>query len=334
MVMSKEREKILVVDDEDLIRRTITRKLAKEGYRCSEASSGDEALDHLKSNKADLVILDVKMPGKKGTEILLEIKADYPETAVVMATAINDPQTILTCMKHGAYDYIPKPFSLDDVVSAVGSALIKRRMEIEIKNHVDFMDNVRDDRSKEIRKQTLGSFEALVNALEAKDRFTAGHSRRVANIAVDIGQALGLKDNDIEDLRWGGLLHDVGKIAVDPNILNKPGKLTSEEYSHIMAHTQIGPNIVKQVANSAILEIISCHHYYFDGSGLEQKVAGPDIPLGARIMAMADAYDAITNERPYRSGAPPEAALAEIRRCSGTQFDPQVVEAFLRTKMG
>ena len=333
MVISMEREKILIVDDEELIRRTIIRKLAKEGYHCSEASSGDEALNHLKSNKADLVILDVKMPGKKGTEILPEIKTEYPETAVVMATAINDPQTIITCMKNGAYDYIPKPFSLEDVVSAVGNALIKRRMEIEIKNHVDFLENIQEDHGKEVRKLTLGSFEVLVNALEAKDMYTNGHSRRVANIAIAIGHELGLKDNDIEDLRWGGLLHDVGKIAVDPNILNKPGRLTVEEYNHIMTHTQIGPNIVKQVANSAILEIICCHHYHFDGNGIEQKVTGSDIPLGARIIAVADAYDAITSDRPYRLGSQPAVACAEIQRCTGTQFDPQIVEAFIHSKI-
>jgi putative two-component system response regulator len=322
------RGNILIVDDEDLIRRSIRKKLIKEGYTCTEASCGDEALSYLKSSQADLVILDVNMPGKPGTEILTEIKADYPETAVVMATAVNDPQTIVSCMKNGAHDYIPKPFELEEVVLAVGNALIKRRLEVELKRHQDSLERTVDKQGKEIRKLTLASFEALVNALEAKDKYTAGHSRRVAVISEAIGLTLGLDSTEMDNLHWGALLHDVGKIAVDPEIQNKPAKLSAEEYRHIMLHAQIGPTIVEPVANKDILEIIRCHHYRYEG-GTDQTVKGSDIHLGARIVAVADTYDAMTSDRPYRTGLPSEVACTEIRRCKGTQFDPPIADAFL-----
>jgi putative two-component system response regulator len=327
MTTEAARGNILIVDDEDLIRRTLRKKLTKEGYSCAEASCGDDALRHLRGSPADLVILDVMMPGRAGTEILPEIKAGYPETAVVMATAVTDPRTVISCMKNGAHDYIPKPFELEEVMLAVGNALMKRRLEVELKRHQDSLERAVDSHGKEIRKVTLASFEALVNALEAKDKYTAGHSKRVAALAGAIGQQMCLSDADMDNLLWGALLHDVGKISVDPAIQNKPAKLTAEEYSHMMMHTQIGPSIVEPVANCGILEIIRCHHHRYEGAP-DQTAKGDDIPLGARIVAVADTYDAMTSDRPYRAGMPIEVACAEIRRCSGNQLDPRVTEVF------
>jgi putative two-component system response regulator len=319
-----EKQNILIVDDEDLIRRSLNRKLSKVGYACEEASSAEDALVHLKTRHADLVILDVKMPGKTGIEILPDIKKEYPDTAVVMITAVNDPQTIITSMKNGAHDYITKPFELEEVVQSVDNALIKRRVEIEVRKHNQSLTHIIDDQGKEIRRLTLGSFEALVNALEAKDKYTAGHSRRVAQISKIIGQALGMTEDNLEILRWGALLHDVGKIAIDPTIQNKPGKLTDEEYEKMMMHTQVGPGIVEPVANQAILDIIRYHHYRYDGNSKNQLLQGENIPVGARIVAVADSFDAMTSDRPYRSALSTDSALVEVRRCCGSQFDPKV----------
>jgi HD-GYP domain-containing protein (c-di-GMP phosphodiesterase class II) len=152
----------------------------------------------------------------------------------------------------------------------------------------------------------------------------------VTEIALAIGQEINLPEDDIEDLRWGSLLHDVGKIAVDQFIQNKPGKLTPEEYEHIMIHAQVGAGIVKPVVNDKVMAIVAHHHDHYDGSGLHQVIAGEDIPLGARILAVADAFDAMTSDRPYRPAMPVEEALQEIRRCTGTQFDPAVAGAFLK----
>jgi putative nucleotidyltransferase with HDIG domain len=271
------------------------------------------------------------MPGKSGLELLPEIKAAYPDTAVIMATAVSDLSVGIQCIKQGADDYICKPFNLDEVSLGVKSALDKRELQLKIREYQQHLEEKVEEQTIEIRKIFLGAIEALVFALEAKDRYTAGHSRRVTEIALAIGSELGLSENAMDDLRWGSLLHDVGKIAVDQLIQNKPGKLTPEEYEHIMVHSQVGAGIVKSVTNGKVVEIIEHHHDHYDGTGLNQVVAGNDIPLPARILAVADAFDAMTSERPYRSAMSRKEALDEIKRCTGTQFDPAIVTAFFKT---
>jgi putative nucleotidyltransferase with HDIG domain len=168
-----------------------------------------------------------------------------------------------------------------------------------------------------------------VSALEAKDEYTGGHSRRVTDLALLIGGKLGLSKEQMEDLHWGALLHDVGKIAINPVVQNKPGALTPLEYQHMMTHSIVGAGIVKPVASQAVIEIIAHHHDRFDGKGLDQTLTGEEIPAGALIVAVADSFDAMTSDRPYRTRMSGEKAVAEIRRCSGSQFSPEIVAAFL-----
>jgi putative nucleotidyltransferase with HDIG domain len=170
----------------------------------------------------------------------------------------------------------------------------------------------------------------LVTALESKDAYTAGHSRRVNLLAYAISQRMGFTAEESDTLRWGALLHDVGKIAIDPAIQNKPGKLTPEEYQQIMTHTQLGTRIVKAVANEDILDIIRYHHTRYDGGGRNEELDGRDIPITARIVTLADAFDAMTSDRPYRKSLSVQEAFSEVVRCSGGQFDPAVVDAFLQ----
>ena len=183
---------------------------------------------------------------------------------------------------------------------------------------------------KEIRSLSIGAIEALVFALEAKDKYSAGHSRRVTLFAMAIGNKLNLSDEDIEDLRYGSLLHDVGKIAVDQIVQNKITRLTPAEYAHIMLHVQAGADIVKPVVNSKVVELIEHHHDRYDGGNQLQTVTGDNIPLGARIIAVADAFDAMTSNRTYRAAMSIEQAIKEIQEFKGTQFDPVVVSAFLK----
>ncbi len=331
--MADEGVRILVVDDEATVRKLLCQRLSREGYQCEEAGGAAQAMEKLKANPADLVILDIKMPGKSGMELLPEIKASYPDTAVMMATAINDINISIQCMKEGAYDYICKPFNLAEVVLSVDGVLEKKRLEREIKEYQQYLEEKVDEQTKEIRKVFLGAIEALAFALEAKDKYTAGHSRRVTEIAVAIGEEMGLTADCLEDLRWGGLLHDVGKIAVDQLIQNKPGKLTDEEYEHIMTHANVGAGIVKPVVNEKVVKMIAHHHDHYDGKGMNQAVTGKKIPVGARILAVADAFDAMTSDRPYRMAMSIDEALAEIKRCTGSQFDPQVTAAFLKVPL-
>ena len=329
--MARQQEKLLIVDDEAPIRRVLRQRLSAEGYECREADSAEQALKTLAETPIALTILDIKMPGKSGIELLPEIKSDYPDTAVIMATAVSEVNIAVQCMKQGADDYICKPFNLEELSIAVQRALERRRLRLEIREYQQYLEEKVEEQTGQIRKIFLGAIEALVSALEAKDRYTGGHSRRVTEIALALGNKLGLSARDMEDLRWGSLLHDIGKIAVDPAIQNKPGKLTPDEYRHVMTHVRAGADIVRPIANAKIVEIIEHHHDRYDGSGLHQVVAGDDIPLGARILAVADAFDAMMSDRPYRSAMSITDIVEEIKRCAGTQFDPVIVAAFLNT---
>ncbi len=329
--MLDQRETLLIIDDEATIRKLLRLKLSGEGYQCEEADGAQQTLNVLESSPIALVILDIKMPGKSGIELLPEIKSGYPETAVIMVTAVDDINVAIDCLKQGADDYICKPFNLDDVSLAVQRALDKRCLRLELREYQQFLEEKVEEQMIEMRKLFLGAIEALVSALEAKDKYTGGHSRRVSDIALALGNELGLSVKDIEDLRWGSLLHDIGKIAVNQVLQNKPGKLTREEYEHIMTHTHVGAEIVRPVVNGKISGMIEHHHDHYDGSGLHQVIMGDDIPLGARILAVADAFDAMLSDRPYRSAIPITDVVEEIKHCAGTQFDPVVVAALVKT---
>jgi len=325
------RETLLTVDDEAGIRKLLRRRLSREGYRCEEAGSAEQALDILAASPISLVILDIKLPGKSGIEVLPEIKMGYPDTAVVMVTVLSEMSVAIQCLKQGADDYICKPFNLDEVSLSVQRALERRDLQLKLKGYQQHLEETVEEQTLEIRKLSLGAIESLVFALEAKDKYTGGHSRRVANMAVALGNELGLSPDHIEDLRWGSLLHDVGKIAVDQDIQNKADGLTNEEYEHIMIHAHVGAGIVQPVVNDRVVKTIEHHHDYYDGSGLLHALAGDDIPLAARILTVADAFDAMTSDRPYRPAMSSREAMDEIERGAGTQFDPAVVAALLRT---
>ena len=332
MVLSK--GNILIVDDEEIIRWVLSRKLTKEGYDCDEAGDAEQAIAKLKVNPSELVVLDINMPGKPGTELLPELRAAFPETAVIMASGVTDTRVIAQCIRDGAQDYICKPFSLEEVLLSVGRSLEKRRLELQLMEYQKNLGRRFKKQAGEIRKLFLSAIETLVSTLEASDQYTAGHSRGVTNIALRLGRQLGLSADQTEDLRWGALLHDVGKIAVDPRILNKPGKLDPEEYRHIMTHAIVGPNLVRPLVNERVVAIISHHHDRYDGSGLDQTVAGEDIPLEARIVAVADAFGAMVSDRPYRAAMSMKEALEEVKLHSGTQFDPEIASALLAIVAG
>jgi putative nucleotidyltransferase with HDIG domain len=329
--MTNLEKRILIVDDEATIRRLLRQKLTRQGFHCEDAGGSDEALEKLKTYPADLIMLDMKMPGKSGMDLLPDLKRQYPGTAVIMATAVAEANLAIQCMRLGADDYITKPFNLDEVIMNVERTLEKRMLEMKIKEYQENLQQKVEQQTIEIRSLFLGSIEALVFALEAKDKYTAGHSRRVTDIALAIGKDLNLSEDELDNLRWGSLLHDVGKIAVDQFIQNKPGKLTPAEYEHIMIHAQVGAGIVKPVVNEKVVAIVEHHHDHYDGSGLHQVTLGEQIPMGARILAVADAFDAMTSDRPYRPAISTEEARQEIQRCIGTQFDPAVASAFLKS---
>jgi len=331
--MTGKQERILIVDDEEAIRRLLHQKLSAEGYQCQEAGNADQALDKLVNNSVELVILDIKMPGKSGTELLPELKVRYPDTAVIMATAITDTHTAIQCMKGGAYDYITKPFNLDELILTVERALEKRRLELENRDYQQHLEQKVEEQAKKIRAAFLNAITALAYALEAKDRYTSGHSQRVTEISVAIVKELGMPQGSIDEIRLAGLIHDIGKIGVRESVLNKPAKLTDDEFKHIKSHCDVGEHILTPIVeDEEILKMVRHHHERYDGTGYPDRLKGEQIPLGARILAVADTFDAMTSERPYREAMSDETACAEIERCKGTQFDPEVADAFLRNR--
>jgi response regulator RpfG family c-di-GMP phosphodiesterase len=323
-------ENILLVDDEMPIRHLLGLVLSKEGYCCGEAASSEQAMLKLKEKPVELVILDINLQGKSGLALLPDIKKLWPDTAVLMTTAATEISLAIESMKLGSEDFLTKPFNIDEVALSVKRVLEKRQLQLKIMEYQLRLEEKVEEQTHQMRELFLGSIEALVFALEDKDKYTAGHSRRVTDLAIAVGNHLGLSSGALEDLRWASLLHDVGKIAVDQSILNKPSKLTQIEYEHVMIHAHVGAGIVKPVVNSQIVAIIEHHHDRYDGSGLRQTNCGENIPLGARILFLADAFDAMTSPRPYRPAMSPAQAIDEIRRCSGTQFDPHIAEVFCK----
>lgn len=329
--MTRKKGVILLVDDEEMIRRLLSQKLSAEGYRCQQAANAEQALEKLKDDSIELVILDIRMPGKSGVELLPEIKAKYSDTAVVMATAVDDANTAINCMKAGAYDYVTKPFNLEEVSFSVRRALEGRRLKLENRDYQQHLEQKVEEQSQKIRASFFNAVTALAYALEAKDVYTSGHSQRVTEISVAIAKELGLPKESIEKIRLAGLVHDIGKIGVRELVLNKPGSLSEEEYEHVRLHSETGEHILEPlVGDKEILKAVRHHHERYDGAGYPDGLKGERIPLLARIIAVADTFDAMTSERPYRKALTKEAACAEVERCRGTQFDPEAADAFLK----
>ncbi len=329
--MTGKQATILIVDDEEAIRRLLKRRLTGEGYQCQGASGAYQALDELQNNEVELVILDIKMPGKSGVQLLPEIRTGYPDTVVIMATAITDTDIAIHCMKLGAYDYITKPFNLDEVVLSAGKALEKRRLELENRDYQLHLEEKVEEQAGRIRDSFFNAITALAYALEAKDKYTGGHSQRVAEMSVAIAREVGLPQTSINKIELAGQVHDIGKIGVRESVLNKSGKLSDGEFQHIKYHSELGEHILTPIVeDKEILQIVRHHHERYDGTGYPDGLCGRQIPLGARILAVADSYDAMTSERSYRGAMSAETACAEIECGKNIQFDPEVADVFLR----
>jgi cyclic di-GMP phosphodiesterase len=323
----------LVVDDEPRLRQVILHLMRNDGFRCYEAGDGADALTVLENHPATLVLTDIRMPKMDGIELLRQVRARYPETAVMMLTAVADVESAVSCFAIGALDYLTKPFNLEEVRARVAQALERRRLVIENREYREGLEDKVAVQARRLEELFLASIQSLAEALEVKDPYTRGHSVRVSHYAAVIARTLRLDDEMLRQIELGGHVHDIGKIGVRESVLNKPGPLTPAEYEHIMSHPVVGWRILAPLLaeTPAALNIVRSHHERFDGAGVPDRLSGAAIPIEARIAAVADSLDAMSSSRPYRPAVPGWAeALEELRRHSGTQFDPDVVEATLK----
>lgn len=325
-------KRCLIVDDEAPLRALLRRLMEAEGFVCDEAASGEDALALMKTAAVPLVLSDFHMPRMDGGELLRAIHAEWPETAVVMITAVSDVDIAVRCLDAGALDYLTKPFSIEEVRARVSQALEKRRLLIENRAYRTALEERVALQTRKYEELFLASLQSLADALEVKDAYTWGHSTRVQRYAVAIARELGLPATLTEQLELGSRLHDIGKIGVREAVLNKDGPLTDEEYSHVMEHPVIGWRLLAPLLREMphALSVVRSHHERFDGHGAPDQLRGHEIPLEARIAAVADSFDAMTSGRVYRAGMSVEDAVSELRRCAGSQFDPVCVAAFER----
>jgi putative nucleotidyltransferase with HDIG domain len=331
-------DRILVVDDEETIREIVSSMLAGAHFQTRQAASGVEAMSLLDSGEDfDLVLSDLMMAEMDGIALLERAKEKYPDVPVVMVTAVHDIQVALQALRNGAYDYLLKPFEREQLLATVRRALENRRLKREndaYRTNLEALVAARTQQWKAALSDLERSYditlEALGDALDLKDAETEGHSRRVTAFTIAIAQKMGLPKDAIRIIARGAFLHDIGKMAIPDKILTKPGKLTPEEVDIMKEHAWYGYKILKNIPflNEAA-EIVYSHQERYDGTGYPRRLKGEDIPLGARIFSIADTFDAITSDRPYRPKQSDEAARKEIELWAGMQFDPDIVKIFL-----
>ena len=327
---------ILVVDDEVVVSEILARYLNQEGYSCIAAQNGLEALGKLGEHPCALALCDIRMPGMDGIELLKRIKEHDDEIEVIMVSAVDNREVAVGAMRAGAYDYVIKPFHLEEVLISVQRALLNRQLLLERKEYQRSLERRVEERTRELAEKNeelerlfISAIESIVLALQAKDEYTEGHSRRVSVDATAIARELSLPEEEVENIRLAALLHDIGKVGAKESILNKPGKLTDEEGDHIRSHPLIAASILEPITPlKDIIGYVKHVHEGCDGGGYPDGLTAEEIPFGARIIAVADVFDAMTSPRPYRPAMEEDVVLEHLRKEAGKQFDPLVVKAF------
>lgn len=307
---------ILVVEDHDILREGLQILLESEGYRVVAAAHGGEGLEMMEIQPPDLILSDISMPEMDGYQFYdcVRSRAEWIAIPFIFLTALGDRDTMFASKRLGVEDYLVKPVDRSELVSAIRSRL-ERNQQLML---------------AELQSAYEASLIMLANAIELRDRYTRGHVERVMKYALLVAEELGLPEVQLRSLRFGSILHDIGKIYISESILSKPGLLTKEEWDEMRQHTVIGSDLVRSIPFlSGALPVIRSHHERWDGLGYPDGLAGETIPLGARIVAAVDCYDAMTTDRAYHSASTSEEAVEEIVKGSGVRYDPRVVKAFL-----
>jgi putative two-component system response regulator len=322
----------LIVDDEPSVRRSLMRMLQAQGFHCLEACTGREGLQVLdRTGEIPLIISDMRMPELDGMGFLEAVRQRFPDSSVIMLSGISETTTAVDCLHLGAADFLLKPISLSELQARVARALEKRALVLQNRFYQQHLERQVQAQAQRIQELFLQGVQMLARALEAKDAYTRGHSIRVSQYAVATAARLGFDGPGLDGIRLGGELHDIGKIGTREAVLHKPSSLTPEEFRQITEHPALGERMLSPLAHESpdVLRIVRSHHERLDGRGFPDGLRGEKIPIEARIVAVADSFDAMTTRRPYREARPPDDAMCELRRVAGTQLDPNAVEAFV-----
>ena len=333
--------RILIVDDEEMICVLLAQRLFREGYTCATANNGKEALNHFYKDDLSLIITDIKMPEMDGMELLKNVKTIKPKMMVIVMTSYPEVGVAVEAMHLGANDFLIKPVDLDLLVLSVKKVLEKQRLEEEVEVYRNQLEKLVEQRTAEVqqallvvKKGHLDSVKLLAEVIDAKDPYTRGHSDRVRRLSMRIAMKLGFDGKRLESFVFGALLHDIGKVGIKDEVLQKQGPLSPEEYQYIKQHPLIGVKIVEGIDFfKDQIPMIRNHHEHFDGRGYPDGLIGEVIPLEARIIAVPDAFDAMTSLRPHRRAMPVGDVILEMEKVKGKQFDPEILDIFLKEKL-
>ena len=334
-------KQVLIVEDDAQVRDALREVFVADGYQCCVAKNGREGLETFQRERPPLTLTDIRMPVMDGLDFLKRARAADGDAAVIVITGVGDIKTAIECLKCGAYDFITKPVNVEEVLIAAERALERRQLLSERREYQVMLEQRVSEATRdlaaalaELEETYRTTLEALGSALDTRDVGTHAHSRRVVGYSMSIARAHGVPDNQMRDIEHGVLLHDIGKIGIPDGILLKPGRLSAEEWKIMRTHPELGRRLVERVPFlRGAVPIVYHHHERWDGTGYPVGLKGELIPLGARVFAVADAFDAMTCDRPYSVAISFEAARVEIQRCAGTHFDPAVVDAFMKVPL-
>lgn len=328
-------KQVLVVDDERPIRMLLQKILEANGYACRAAENAAQARVLMTQQVSELILCDINMPGESGLDFIRYVLKDYPDTAAIMVSAIGDPLLAESMLQLGVYDYIIKPMDRNGILISVANAFRRRELEIANRSYRRNLEQMVDERTdslqrsmKKLENAMNGIVRAIAHTVETRDPYTAGHQRRVAELAAALAEAVGFERDKVEAVRVAAIIHDLGKISVPAEILSKPSRLTVNEFNLIKEHPQVGYDILKDIEFPwEIATMVYQHHEKLDGSGYPLGISGDAILPESRVLTVADVVEAMASHRPYRPGLGIDTALEEIEGNKGKLYDPDVVAA-------
>jgi len=326
---------VTVVDDEPVVQDVLVRAARSWNYDCQAAANAEQALELLQQRPTSIVVTDLRMPGQGGVWLVREVRRRWPEVSIIVLTAGQDHDAARQCLEAGADHFFVKPVKLDEFHHVLERTRLGQQQRQAEARYRRRLEKAVRKQTRRVRRTFLSAIDSLVRTMEERDSYTAGHSRRVRAYSLRLGRALGLDDRQMRELSLAAKLHDIGKVGVPEAILNKPGPLTLAEGLVVSEHPIIGERILRSIIrNRAVLAAIRGHHERVDGTGYPDKLKGTKIPLLARVITVADCFDALTSARAYRAPLSPAHALESLLACAGTHFQPEFVRAFVELARG